>query len=133
MSQNPMPYSAHPSMSQTPMHFRGGGVSKKLYHTNTQPRNISYNQSQQNAQSYERRHNVIDDIGLEVGPYNSALSRPFDQHHMNGRATSQQPRPLTNGFSPPSHGAIKQNHSPGNIIHKAGHVNNEITNFLHPY
>ena len=111
-----MPYSAHPSMSQTPMHFRGGGVSKKLYHTNTQPRNITYNQSQQNAQSYERRHNVIDDIGLEVGPYSSVHSRPFDEHHMNGRATSQQPRPLTNGFSPPSHGQMKHNQSSGNII-----------------
>ena len=100
--------------------FLTSRFKKKLYHTNTQPRNISYNQSQQNAQSYERRHNVIDDIGLEVGPYSSVHSRPFDEHHMNGRATSQQPRPLTNGFSPPTHGVMKQNHWPGSISTNKG-------------
>ena len=84
MSQNPMVYSGHPTPSQTPMHFRGGGVSKKLYNTSTQPRNISYNH--QHTQYYERRHNVIDDIGLEVGSHNS-LSQPFNCTNVNGRTT----------------------------------------------
>ena len=79
-----MMYPGHPTPIQTPMHFRGGGVSKKLYNTSTQPRNVSYNNHQ--AQYYERRHNVIDDIGLEVGSHNS-LSQPFNGSNINGRTT----------------------------------------------
>ena len=79
-----MVYSGHPTPNPTPMHFRGGGVSKKLYNTSTQPRNISYNHH--HTQYYERRNNVIDDIGLEVGSHNS-FSTQLNGSNVNGRTT----------------------------------------------
>ena len=113
MSQNPMPYSGHPTPNATPMHFRGAGVSKKLYNTSTQPRNVSYNhqQMQHHTQPYERRHNVIDDIGLEVGPHQS-VSQPFNESHGNGRATTQ--RRLPSKFLSSSPDSILPTQSQGN-------------------
>ena len=113
MSPNPMPYSSHPAPSQTPMHFRGVGVSKKLYNTSTQPRNNNHNHHhQQHTQYYERRNNVINGIGLEVGSHHT-VSQQYIDSHTNGRTTSQlmlpskmlpsasekvQPNPLQQGI-----------------------------------
>ena len=103
-----MPYSGHPTPNPTPMHFRVGGVSKKLYNTSTQPRNISYNHH--HTQYYERRHNVIDDIGLEVGSHNS-VSQPLHESHTNSRTMNQ--RVLPNKLLPSSPQIALLNQSQG--------------------
>ena len=103
MSQNPMPFSGHQTPNPTSIHFRGGGVSKKLYSTNTQPRNIAHHNNYHNSsyhhqhqqQYFERQHNLIDDMGLEVGSYNKSMSRSFNNDPnpiIDGRATSASQR-----------------------------------------
>ena len=97
------------------MPFRGVGVSKKLYNTNTQPRNSNnYNgQYQQHSQYYERRTNVINGIGLEVGSPHS-LSQQFADSQFNNRATSQFTMPTKLNSAGPE--AIQANLSQGTYI-----------------
>ena len=97
MSQNPMPFSGHQTPNPTATHFRGsGGVSKRLYNTSTQPRNISHHN---HPPYFERRHNLIDDMGLEIGSYNNSISRSFNNDSnpiIDGRATSASLRISSN-------------------------------------
>ena len=85
-----MAYSTHPATSQTPMPYRGTGVSKKLYNTNTQPRSNNYNpQLRQHTQYYERQqHNVINNIGLEIGCHQSN-SQQLSNSYTNGSTSNQ--------------------------------------------
>ena len=101
MSQKLMPFSGHQTPNPTPMNLRGGGgVSKRLYNTGTQPRNISHhNTSYHHQQYFERRHNLIDDMGLEVGSYSNSITRPFNTDStpiIDGRATSASQRISSN-------------------------------------
>ena len=122
MSQNPMPFSGHQTPNPTTTHFRGGGgVSKRLYNTSTQPRNISHhNTSHNHPPHFERRHNLIDDMGLEIGSYNNSISRSFNNDSnpiIDGRATSASLRISSNHQFHSNSEQTTINQGQGRIIH----------------
>ena len=122
MSQNPMPFSGHQTPNPTASHFRaGGGVSKRLYNTSTQPRNISHhNTSHNRPPHFERRHNLIDDMGLEISSYNNSISRSFNNDSnpiIDGRATSASQRISSNHQFHSNSEQATSNHGQGRIIY----------------
>ena len=118
MSQNPMPFSGHQTPNPTASHFRGGGgVSKRLYNTSTQPRNISHHNR---PPYFERRQNLIDDMGLEISSYNNSISRSFNNDSnpiIDGRATSASQRISSNHQFHSNSEQATSNHGQGRIIY----------------